>query len=153
MKIYIKWFFAIVISMSLGLLTSKAGQVSLESSLAGFTGAVVGGVIAALAFIFGLLLELVKKTDSQSRLFQPLSISLRSDVMILIWSLCLSIFLPIIRNTNFPCVIYPPELAKYLSKDQIITSFEVLVVIIAISVLFEICDSMFRILIAASTTK
>lgn len=151
---YTKLGLAVLASILIGRLTPQQGIQALETSLAGAIGAIVGGVIAALAFAFVVLAQLFKSAHEDDpqlpAKYRSITQSLLSDIQMLIWCLAAAIFLPLIRNIDIPLISLPIQISIHFSKEQIITSLEVFLAITSISVLFEICHCMFQVFIADS---
>jgi hypothetical protein len=145
---YAKFFAAICISLLIGISSSEAGFQSLESSLSSLISAIIGGVISSLAFSFVILAQAFKKTNPENTehliRYRAVTQSLLSDVRLLVWCLAGAVFAPLIRHTNMPILSYPERLTPFLSRDQIITSIEIFLVIASISILFEVCHCMFH---------
>jgi hypothetical protein len=146
---------AIVVSMLLGFVANDSAISALETSLAGAIGAIVGGVIAALAFVFAVITKLVSRTetaDSLAMRYRALTKSLRSDVRWLIWCLAGAVIAPFLRKVDVPFIQYPEALSRFFTKAQCVTAVEVFLVMASISVLFEVCECMFQALVADANT-
>ncbi len=144
----------LAMSALIGRLTPSHGIQALEASLAGSVGAIVGGVIAALAFSFVVLAQLFKSAangeESVRLRYRSVTQSLLADAVLLVWCLAGAIFFPVLRHINVPLIVYPADITAYLTRDQLVTSLEVLVVIASISILLEVCHCMFQTFIADS---
>lgn len=151
---YAKTTLAALAAILIGRWTNQQGIQALETSLAGAIGAIVGGVIAALAFAFVVLAEFMKNTSKDDKevpfRYQAVTQSLFSDIKLLVWCLAAAIFLPVFRQTDIPWISPPQNLAAYLSKAQLITSLEIFIAIASMSVLFEVCHCMFQVVITNS---
>lgn len=147
-----KFAFAIVIAVYIGYLCNSNAIKALEAAISGAIGAIVGGVLAALAFSFAIMSKLTKdslknETIESNKIriaHNNVTQSLISDVKTLIWCLAAGIFLPVYREIDIPFFNVPNLISQYISKSQLITGLEILVVIVSISVLFEVCSCMFQ---------
>ena len=152
---------ACALALWLGYLCSPKAIQALETSISGAIGAIVGGVISALAFAFSVMSRITKdslaKTDSNKAdinlKYNAITLSLISDVKILISCLGAAIFLPVFRELDIPKVSLPSLVLDLISKSQLVTSLEILLVFVSISVLFEVCDCMFMALRADTTSE
>ena len=150
-----KFIFAIIFSLIGGKYAKDLAILSLENSLAGTIGAIIGGVITALAFVFAVISGLMKTNSDNEKLnirYKTLTNTLNSDVNILIWTLTSAIALPFLRRLDLPFITYPASISAIFTKNQIITSIEIFTLIISISVLFEICECMFQCVNSDATT-
>ena len=142
-----KFIFAVSISLLGGGNANELAISSLENSLAGTIGAVIGGVITALAFVFAVIAGLMKANSDNEKLsarYKLLTNTLNSDVTILIWTLASAIALPFLRRLDLPFIEYPATISAIFTKNQLITSIEIFTLVLLISVLFEICHCMFQ---------
>jgi hypothetical protein len=142
---YGKLLAAVATSLLIGQFSSSAGIQSLETSLTSLVSAIIGGVISSLAFSFVVLAQIFKRTNPDvSFRYQSVTNSLFSDVRLLVWCLVGAIFIPVGRHINLPVISYPSEISGFLNREQLFTSIEAFLVIISISILFEICHCMFQ---------
>jgi hypothetical protein len=151
-----KIMLCIAIACITGYLADDSAYKALETAIAGAIGAIVGGVLAALAFAFSIIAKLNKQALTSERAksdvmlhYSAVTTSLYGDIKALIWCLLFAILLPFFRG-----IVVQTNVSKYLvdasNAHRIITSLEVLIVLISISVLFEVCACMFQTLIADS---
>lgn len=141
-----KLIFAIIFSLICGGNASNSAISSLENSLAGTIGAIIGGVITSLAFVFAVISVLIKTNSNNEGLikhYKFLTNTLKADANLLIWTLASAIGLPFFRKLDLPFITYPTFASTIFTKNQVITSIEIFIIIISISVLFEICECMF----------
>lgn len=161
LRVAAKLVLVIVSALCVGYLCNAKAIQALETAISGAIGAIVGGVLSALAFAFSIMSKLTKeslaKSDSDKAdigiKYNAVTRSLISDVRILIWCLGAAIFLPLYREIDIPKISLPSLIADYFTKSQLVTSLEILLVIVSISVLFEVCNCMFQTLIADSIPK
>lgn len=143
---------AIAIAIYFGYLSNLNAIKALETAITGAIGAIVGGVLAALAFSFSIMSRLTKdalanESTESSKIktsHRNVTKSLISDVKTLIWCLAAGIFLPVYREIDIPFLNVPNLISQYISKSQLISGLEILVVFVSISVLFEVCSCMFQ---------
>lgn len=153
--------FSLVLAFSLfaGLTCGPKAIQALEIAISGAIGAIVGGVLSALAFAFVIMSKLTKEAlavDNSNKVqvnshHNKVTSSLLFDVRTLIWCLAAAIFLPVYREMDIPFVQMPIGIAEYLSKSQLVTGLEIFLVLVSISVLFEVCSCMFQNFIADSS--
>lgn len=147
-----KLAFAIAIAIYFGYLANSNAIKALEAAITGAIGAIVGGVLAALAFSFSIMSKLTKDALANETIESNkikiahgnITQSLISDIKTLIWCLAAGIFLPVYREIDIPFLSVPNVISQYISKSQLISGLEILVVFVSISVLFEVCSCMFQ---------
>jgi hypothetical protein len=149
------------LALAIGFLCDTKAIQTLETAISGTIGAIVGGVLSALAFAFSIMSRLTKESLRGDSLDNPnlgvrynaVICSLFADVRILIWCLAAAVFFPLYREIDIPIVHFPAALHPYITKSQIITGLEVFLVFVSISILFEVCDCMFQTFIADSISS
>ncbi len=157
-RLLVKYSILISLAVCLSLLCGPKAIQALETAISGAIGAMVGGVLSALAFAFSIMSRLTKESLAADATndngigikYSAITSSLYSDVHALIWCLAGAIFLPLIREVNFPLISLPVEIAQRITRSELVTSLEILLVVVSISVLFEVCNCMFQTLIADS---
>lgn len=152
---------ACTLALWLGYLCSPRAIQALEASMSGAIGAIVGGVISALAFAFSIMSRITKESFAKSDVnkadvcakYDAITLRLISDVKILICCLGAAIFLPVFRELDIPKISLPSLISDLISKSQLVTSLEIFFVFVSVSVLFEVCDCMFMALRADTTAE
>ena len=138
--------FSTTFLISLVFSTSEAGSYqTLEGSLSGVLGALLGGIVAAISIIFGLLTTRNEKFQtyaSKNKKFEAFINSLKKDTFILLGCTFFSVFLPYIRNVNISFLKYP-DWFFLPSKNYLFTTFELMLVIISFVVIIEIISVLF----------
>lgn len=157
-RLIAKFFLVFALAIGLGFFCGPKAIQALETAISGAIGAIVGGVLSALAFSFSIMSRLTKDSLTSSASdkdhigfkYNAVTRSLLSDVRVLIWCLGAAVFLPVYREVDIPKINLPIIISEYISKSQLVTGLEIFLVIVSISVLFEVCNCMFQTFIADS---
>ena len=119
------------------------GAHFLEENIVALISALLGGIIAGLSIIFGLMstshkLSEVARGDLSFRQFL---VFLKRDVLALIMCLGLAYFIPAIR----PCKdhVYFEGYFHFFTSDILFSSIEIFVALLVLIILFEIVGVLF----------
>lgn len=147
MKKIFKLIGVILLSLLLASDNPKAYSV-FEQLLSNVIGVIVGGVMAAVALIFGLFAGehfMESLNQDQKVKFKTFCHSLKTDIYFLLMLLGASVALPYFRNAGIPILRYPEKMEGIYSIGQFYSFFEILVLILAIQIVLEIVSVLFDI--------
>jgi hypothetical protein len=148
MKIKVIFYLSLIAIVCFSLATDDPQAIKLiENTTSGIIGSVLGGITAGISIIFAVLTSLKGNTPNISNnnaRFITFIDNLKSDVMILIGCLTLSILLPYFRVVGIPFITMP--IGEYIpSSDSIYTTAELMIIVISMFALIEIISVMFNI--------
>ncbi|MBH0078990.1 MULTISPECIES: hypothetical protein [unclassified Pseudoalteromonas] len=148
MMIKVILYLSLIAILCFSLATDDPQAIKLiENTTSGIIGSVLGGITAGISIIFAALTSLKGTTPNISNnnaRFITFIDNLKSDVMILIGCLTLSILLPYLRVVGIPFIIMPT--GEYIpSSDSIYTTAELIIIVISMLALIEIISVMFNI--------
>lgn len=141
MKTPIVWVKAIVTFFLCLALSSTDKQIYtlLEQASAGVIGSILGGIIAGISVIFGILAVINKGEKTSS--FTGYLESLESDLKLLVLCLAATIFLPYLRNYDIPLINYPQQ--EFIpSKGKLFTALELFAVVLSLNLIAEVISCM-----------
>jgi hypothetical protein len=125
----------------------KNAFTHIESATAGIIGTILGGMTAGISIIFGILSTLGDKLpvlSTNADKFRSFLKNLKSDLLILIWCLVFSVLLPYLRVVGIP-FINLPSYDFMPNRDVLYTTFELVVITIAILTIREVISVMFSV--------
>ncbi|WP_133152411.1 hypothetical protein [Vibrio cyclitrophicus] len=126
---------------------NKDAYELIEGSTSGIIGAILGGITAGISVIFGILSTMKDKIPAISKNFAAFGVfmdNLKSDVIVLVWCLVLSLLLPYFRVVGIPMLQYPAhELLP--TRGQFYTAAELTTIVISVSAIVEVISVMFNI--------
>ena len=129
-----------IFSTAIGASISSTGGKEFLVLLPTLIGILLGGVLASLAIIFGLLtsqdLKMIStlRTENSNDPYMKFLGSTKLDAKIIFFSLCVSIFILLIKDTGVPFIELP---LKYLYISGIF------VLLISISSVYDIIMSLY----------
>jgi len=125
----------------------KNAFTHIESATAGIIGTILGGMTAGISIIFGILSTLGDKipalTNNTAK-FRSFLKNLKSDLLILVWCLVFSVLLPYLRVVGIPLVNLP-SYDFIPNRDILYTTFELVIITIAILTIREVISVMFSV--------
>ncbi|KJG18758.1 hypothetical protein [Photobacterium angustum] len=134
---------------------NKDAYELIEGSTSGIIGAILGGITAGISVIFGILSTMRNEIPAISKDFSAFCVfmkNLKSDVIVLVWCLVLSLLLPYFRVVGLPIFQYPAhELLP--TRGQFYTAAELTTIVVSVSAIVEVISVMFNIFQMSITPK
>jgi len=145
-----KTIFLFVFSLIVASFVSEKNGINFLLGLPNILGILLGGILASLAIIFGLLssqeLAVIHKRSMKSRhgdIYSEFLKNTKLDTIIIFSSLCLSIIITLVYDFDLRFINIPFQEIINLSTIQILAGFGLFILLFSLSAIYDIIMSLF----------